>query len=105
MSRFFQNDSDSDTSSSSSSSGSSTDSSLLSEDERPTKITPTASKAHTRRVLLSDSEDESSGPKRVVRSARDKRTEELRSTVRLIDNAKKINDWVSLTTRKSGWLG
>ncbi|KAI9229549.1 MAG: eukaryotic translation initiation factor 3 subunit 8 N-terminus-domain-containing protein [Piptocephalis tieghemiana] len=98
MSRFFQNDSDSDTSSSSSSSGSSTDSSLLSEDERPTKITPTASKAHTRRVLLSDSEDESSGPKRVVRSARDKRTEELRSTVRLIDNAKKINDWVSLTT-------
>ncbi|KAL9085416.1 MAG: hypothetical protein Q9159_004705 [Coniocarpon cinnabarinum] len=48
------------------------------------------------RFLVSDSEDESSEEEdkpTVVKSAKDKRFEELEGTVRLIENAEKINDW------------
>ena len=34
----------------------------------------------------------------VVKSAKDKRLEELEGTIRLIDNAEKINDWAVIST-------
>ena len=40
--------------------------------------------------------DDSDGEKQVVRSARDKRLEEMSATVDQMKNATKINDWVSL---------
>ncbi|CAN1766889.1 Eukaryotic translation initiation factor 3 subunit C [Linum perenne] len=47
------------------------------------------------RGTASDSDD-SNGQKRVVRSAKDKRFEEMSLTIEQIKNAMKINDWVSL---------
>ncbi|KAM0990255.1 hypothetical protein ACFX2I_008788 [Malus domestica] len=46
---------------------------------------------------INDSDsDDSDGHKRVVRSVRDKRFDEMNATVDKIKNAKNINDWVSL---------
>lgn len=38
----------------------------------------------------------------VVKSAKDKRLEELENTVRLIENAMKINDWAVISTGEFG---
>ncbi|EMR11319.1 hypothetical protein PNEG_00348 [Pneumocystis murina B123] len=43
-----------------------------------------------------DSEEEDS--KRVVKSAKDKRTEEFKTSLRNIENAQKINDWVTISS-------
>lgn len=45
----------------------------------------------------SDESDEE-GKVTVVKSAKDKRLEGLENTIRLIDNAEKINDWVVIAT-------
>lgn len=47
-----------------------------------------------------DSDDSDEDRERVVKSAKDKRFEELEGTVKLIENAQKINDWAVIST---GW--
>ena len=44
----------------------------------------------------SDSEDSDDAVKRVVKSAQDKRMDELRDVVKSLTNALKINDWVTI---------
>ncbi|TPX42426.1 hypothetical protein SeLEV6574_g05610 [Synchytrium endobioticum] len=44
----------------------------------------------------SDDDDEEEDVKRVVRSARDKRFEDMRSAVKSLKNASKINDWIAI---------
>jgi Eukaryotic translation initiation factor 3 subunit 8 N-terminus len=45
-----------------------------------------------------ESESEDEDKVTVVKSAKDKRLEELEGTVRLIENAEKINDWAVIST-------
>jgi translation initiation factor 3 subunit C len=47
-----------------------------------------------------ESEEEEEGAK-VLKSAKDKRFQELEGTVRSIENAEKINDWSVISDRKS----
>lgn len=53
------------------------------------------------RFLRSDSDDEESEDegdvKRVVKSSKDKRLEEIEATGKAMDNALKINDWVAIS--------
>ena len=50
--------------------------------------------------FLRDSDEEGSDEevKRVVKSARDKRLEEMEATGRAMDNALKINDWIAISS-------
>jgi len=48
------------------------------------------------RGAVSDESDEEEG-KRVVRSAKDKRLQEIEATTKLIENGGKINDWVVIS--------
>lgn len=50
-------------------------------------------------VSSDESEDEEKGT--IVKSAKDKRFEELEAVVKVIENALKINDWSSISTGKS----
>lgn len=49
--------------------------------------------------ISDDESDEDEGAK-VLKSAKDKRFEELEGTIRLIENAEKINDWAVIQERE-----
>jgi translation initiation factor 3 subunit C len=51
-------------------------------------------------VESDESEDEDKVT--IVKSAKDKRLEELETVARLIENAQKINDWSSISTGQTG---
>lgn len=90
MSRFLRkagSDSDSDSESESE------EESEMSDDEGPKE---TKKKS---RFLRSESEGEDSDEdvKRVVKSAKDKRLEEMEATGKVMENALKINDWVAIS--------
>lgn len=110
MSRFFRQAADSDSESSDS------EESLLSSDEDASPAKPAApAKTAMSRFLRtanasdsssssseseSDSDEEESDEeiKRVVKSARDKRLEEMEATGKAMDNALKINDWIAISS-------
>lgn len=50
------------------------------------------------RDQVSSDESEDEDKVTIVKSAKDKRLEELEAVVKLIDNARKINDWSSIST-------
>ena len=61
-------------------------------------------KKRSRLLRTDDTDDESSdeeGGKRVVKSARDKRMEEMETSGRQMDNAMKINDWIAISNGTS----
>ncbi|KAI0633601.1 eukaryotic translation initiation factor 3 subunit 8 [Trametes polyzona] len=89
MSRFLKSAGDS----SSSDSESSDEESEMSDEEEGQK------KPRVGRFLQGASSDDESDEdvKRVVKSARDKRLDEMEATGKLMDNALKINDWVAIS--------
>lgn len=54
------------------------------------------------RDAVEESEDEDEDKVTIVKSAKDKRLEELEGTIKLIENAEKINDWAVISTGK--WI-
>jgi translation initiation factor 3 subunit C len=48
----------------------------------------------------SESDSDEDDGQKVLKSAKDKRFEELEGTIRLIENAEKINDWAVIQDRK-----
>lgn len=115
MSRFFAaGSSDSDTSSSeeefsdseqSSQNDSGSDSGSDSDDSGSDSDDSDTPKAKGNRFLAGadsdDSDDESDDGKKVVKSAKDKRLEEIEASVHIIENAQKINDWVTISSGES----
>ncbi|KAI9594614.1 eukaryotic translation initiation factor 3 subunit 8 N-terminus-domain-containing protein [Syncephalis fuscata] len=94
MSRFFRgSDSESESSSSNSSSSSSSE---YSSDEESSQNE--ISEEEQSSSDYSDSESEDEDVKRVVRSAKDKRFEEMRTCVNKIESARRTNNWVLLAT-------
>jgi len=49
----------------------------------------------------SESESDDEDVNKVLKSAKDKRFDELEATIRLIENAQKINDWAVISERTS----
>ena len=114
MSRFFQgSDSDTDSSSSSeedvysdedeeqSDQGSQMgDEDSEDQEESGDEGGPEARRLYFLRGALSDESDEDEG-KRVVKSAKDKRWQEIEATSKSIENGGKINDWVVISNGTS----
>ncbi|CAG8458925.1 395_t:CDS:10 [Ambispora leptoticha] len=102
-SRFFHGSSDSESEGSLASDSDLSDDEELSEDsdeleEDKNKSTkPTESRFKKGAASASDSEESSGDEKRVVKSHKDKRLEELESTIKTLENAQKINDWVVIS--------
>ncbi|GKZ21384.1 translation initiation factor 3 subunit c [Aspergillus brasiliensis] len=72
-----------------------------SEEEEESSDDEDAGKTGANRFMKNVSESEESEDEErvtVVKSAKDKRLEELESTVKLIENAEKINDWAVIST-------
>jgi len=55
-------------------------------------------KPRSRFLRDSDEEESDEEVKRVVKSARDKRLEEMEATGKAMDNALKINDWIAISS-------
>lgn len=71
-----------------------------SDEEEPEKEKEKESKKKNRFLLGAGDDDEEGSDedvKRVVKSARDKRLDEIDATGKVIDNALKINDWVAIS--------
>ena len=96
MSRFLRTANASDSSSSSSESES--DDEDDSEDDGAVRK---ETKPKSRFLRDSDEEESDEEVKRVVKSARDKRLEEMEATGKAMDNALKINDWIAISSGKS----
>ncbi|KAJ0422625.1 eukaryotic translation initiation factor 3 subunit EifCc [Aspergillus carlsbadensis] len=108
MSRFFYGDSDSDSASS--------DEEVLSDEEIEQSEEEESSEEEVESSEEDSSDDDAGGAKRfiknmseseesedeevvkVVKSAKDKRLGELEGTIKLIENAQKINDWAVIST-------
>ena len=90
MSRFLRTANASDSSSSSS------ESEL--EDEDDSDDAQKEAKPKSRFLRDSDEEESDEDVKRVVKSARDKRLEEMEATGKTMDNALKINDWIAISS-------
>ena len=93
MSRFLKRQGES----SSDESSSEEESEMSDDDEEEERET---AKPRVGRFLQGASSDEESDEdvKRVVKSAKDKRLEEMEATGKVMDNALKINDWVAIST-------
>jgi translation initiation factor 3 subunit C len=61
-------------------------------------VTNKEAKPKSRFLRDSDEEESDEEVKRVVKSARDKRLEEMEATGRAMDNALKINDWIAISS-------
>src|SRR5581483_5921367 len=103
MSRFFRggSDSESDDEIVSSNEEPSDDDDRISDgtssgDEIQAKTTKGGVKSRFLKDVMSDSEESDLDEKREVKSAKDKRLDALESSVKTIENAKKINDWVAI---------
>ena len=103
MSRFFRGGSDSETDDdeiiSSEEEEESEDDHISegsSEDETTKPTAGFAARSRFLKDVVSDSEDSDIDEKKEVKSAKDKKLDALESSVKTIENAKKINDWVAI---------
>ncbi|KAI0690086.1 eukaryotic translation initiation factor 3 subunit 8 [Cytidiella melzeri] len=90
MSRFLRS-ADDDSDSESESESESEEESMSEEDDKGKK------KSRFLRTEDSDEDSDEDGGKRVVKSARDKRLEEMEASGKQMDNAMKINDWIAIS--------
>jgi translation initiation factor 3 subunit C len=97
MSRFLRTANASDSSSSSSSESESEDGDESDDEGAAHK----EAKPKSRFLRDSDEEESDEEVKRVVKSARDKRLEEMEATGKAMDNALKINDWIAISSGRS----